>query len=81
MLGAITYVSGKGWYFARNDADDTAVFVHANQVEKQRFLRVADRISFDLVPSPLKPGQMMAANVKYLGHTIVRQTSGPAVQS
>jgi cold shock CspA family protein len=81
MQGTITFVSNKGWYFARNDATDTAIFVHANHVENQRFLRVDDRISFDEAPSNKKPGHLMAVNVKYLGHTIARQVSDPAVRS
>jgi cold shock CspA family protein len=70
----VTFVSGKGWYFARL-ANDTAVFIHANNVENQRFLKVDDRVSLDLVPSPKKPNQQMGVNVKYLGHTIARQVS------
>jgi cold shock CspA family protein len=81
MQGTITFSSGKGWYFARNDATDTTIFVHANEVENQRFLRVDDRISFDEAPSPKKPGHTMAVRVKYLGHTIARQISDPAARS
>ncbi len=77
MNGVITFVSNKGWFFAENSADHSAVFVHQNQVENQRYLRVDDRISFDLVPSNKNPGKMMAANVKYLGHTVAVQRSAP----
>jgi cold shock CspA family protein len=79
--GIITFVSGKGWFFAENSADHSAVFVHQNQVENQRYLKVDDRISFDLAPATNHPGKIMAANVKYLGHNIVRQVSDRAVQS
>ena len=74
--GHITFVSGKGWYFAENSADHSAIFVHQNQVENQRYLKVDDRISFTVSPSTSHPGKTMAINVKYLGHTIARQTSG-----
>jgi len=74
--GIITYVSGKGWFFAENLSDHTAIFVHQNQVENQRFLKVGDRISFTVAPSVKTPGKTMAVDVKYLGHTITRQTSG-----
>jgi cold shock CspA family protein len=79
--GIITFVSGKGWFFAENLADNSAVFVHQNQVENKRYLKVDDRISFDVVPSTTHPGQTMAANVKFLGHVIARQVSDKAVQS
>ena len=76
MEGTITYASGKGWYFAENAADHSAVFVHQNQVENKRYLRVDDRISFSLEPSKTHPGEIQATNVKFLGHTVARQTSG-----
>ena len=76
LEGIITFVSGKGWYFAENLADHTAVFVHQNQVENQRYLKVDDRISFSIAPSTSNPGKSMAINVKYLGHVIARQVAG-----
>lgn len=79
--GIVTFVSGKGWYFAENLADHTAIFVHQNQVENQRYLKVGNRISFDIAPSTNNPGKTMAANVKYLGHTIARQGGDKGVQS
>jgi cold shock CspA family protein len=74
--GLITFVSGKGWYFVENSADHSAVFVHQNQVENQRYLKIDDRISFRVVPSTTHLGKTMATDVKYLGHTIARQVSG-----
>ena len=79
--GLVTFVSGKGWYFAENLAEHSAVFVHQNQVENRRYLKVDDRISFDLVPSITRSGEMMATNVKYLGHTIARQVGDKAERS
>jgi cold shock CspA family protein len=72
-IGIITFSSGKGWYFAENLSDHSSTFVHQNQVENQRYLRVDDRISFDLAPSPKAPGKLMAVNVKYLGHIVAAQ--------
>jgi cold shock CspA family protein len=80
MQGRITFSSGKGWYFAESDADHSAVFVHQNQVENNRYLQIDDRIEFDIAPNPKKPGKTNAVNVKYLGHTVARQTSGEAVR-
>jgi cold shock CspA family protein len=75
--GVITFVSNKGWFFAENSATHSAVFVHQNQVENNRYLKVDDRISFDEVPSTKNPGKMMAANVKYLGHIVAAQYGDP----
>ncbi len=77
--GRITYVSGKGWFFAENSADHSSIFVHQKDVEHRRYLLVDDLISFDIIPSRTQPGEFQAANVKYLGHTIARQTSGGAL--
>jgi cold shock CspA family protein len=71
--GTITFVSGKGWFFAENDADHSAVFIHQKDVENRRYLKVDDRVRFDLIPSVTRPGQLQASNVKFLGHTIARQ--------
>lgn len=71
--GTITFVSGRGWFFAERDGDSSAIFVHQNQVEHQRYLKVDDRIQFDLGPNPKNPERLCAVNVKYLGHTLARQ--------
>lgn len=77
--GSITFVSGKGWFYAENSTDHSAVFVHQKDVEHQRYLKVDDRISFEIIPSRTHTGKFQAANVRYLGHTIARQTSGETV--
>ena len=74
--GLVTFASGKGWYFAENLADHSCVFIHQNNVENHRYLKVDDRIQFDSAPSSHTQGKAMAVNVKYLGHNIARQTSG-----
>lgn len=78
--GTITFVSGRGWFWAENTSDHSAVFVHQTQVENSRYLQINDRISFDLAPSTTRPGKTAAINVKYLGHTVARQTSDGAVR-
>jgi cold shock CspA family protein len=77
--GTVTFVSEKGWYFAENSADHSRTFVHQNEIENLRYLKVGDRIAFDLTPNPARPGKMMAINVRYLGHTIAYQVSSGAV--
>lgn len=78
-VGIVTYVSGKGWFFAENLTDNTSIFVHQKDVENRRYLKVDDRIAFDVIPSRTEPGEVQAANVKYLGHTVVAQYSDKAV--
>ena len=78
--GLITFVSGKGWFFAENLADHSCVFVHQNDVENHRYLKVDDHIQFDRAPSSKAPGKINAVNVKYVGHTIARQVGDKAVR-
>jgi cold shock CspA family protein len=79
--GFVTFDSGKGWYFAENEATQCAVFIHAREVENQRRLRVDDRVEFDLGENPKQPGKICALNVKYLGHVIARQVGEKAARS
>ena len=79
--GTVTFVSGKGWFFAERDDNSSTVFVHQNDVENQRYLKINDRIEFAVVPSRTTPGKTQAANVRYLGHTIARQRRDAGVQS
>jgi cold shock CspA family protein len=80
FTGTITFVSGKGWFFAENDADHGAIFIHQKSVEKQRYLKVDDRVEFELADNPRRPGEICGVNVRYVGHTIARQVSDPAVR-
>lgn len=77
--GIITFDSQKGWYFGENLTDHSRTFIHIDAVENQRYLKVNDRVSFDIAPNPDRPGKTMAVNVKYLGRVIARQVSGAAV--
>jgi cold shock CspA family protein len=80
--GTITFVSGKGWFFAENSDDHSAVFIHQKDVENNRYLQVDDRVTGELAPNPRHVGKIMGINVKFAGRTIARQTSGDsAVQS
>ncbi len=74
--GIIAYASGKGWWFAENLSDNSSIFVHQRDVENQRFLKLGDRIEFEVIPSRSLQDKTQAANVKFLRHTIARQTSG-----
>jgi hypothetical protein len=68
MQGSITYVSGKGWFFARCHADDGGVFVHQRNVENRRYLIVGDIIEFERIPSTKNLDDFEAINVKFVAH-------------
>ena len=70
MQGIVRFVSSKGWYFAECVSNQSSVFVHQKDVANNRYLRVDDRIEFDLSENPKHPGKMCAINVNYLGHSI-----------
>jgi cold shock CspA family protein len=79
MEGIVTFVSDKGWYFAENSTDHSRTFIHINDVENLRYLKVDDRISFDVIPNSDRPGKTKAVNVKYLGHIVNAQFGTKAV--
>jgi hypothetical protein len=78
--GIVSFVSGKGWFFAENLANQSRVFIPQKNVENQRYLKVGDRVAFEVGPNPLSPDKEQAINVRYLGHVIARQTSGQTPQ-
>ena len=80
MLGTITHVSGRGWFFCKCDEDQSGVFVAQKNIEKRRYLQVDDRISFDRIPSTKNPNDFEAINVKYLGHIVARQIGSEVKQ-
>jgi cold shock CspA family protein len=75
MTGFVRLDSNKGFVFLEADDTHQSVFCHISQVKDDRCLHTGDRVSFDIVPNPTKPGTMMAGNVVYLGRTIARQVS------
>jgi hypothetical protein len=76
VKATIDYVSGKGWFLAHAE-DDTCVFIPQKAVEYRRYLKINDRVKFDVIPSTREPGQLEGINVKYLGHIIAAQYSTP----
>ena len=82
MTGFVRLDSNRGFVFIEADETHQNVFCHISQVKDDRCLHIGDRVSFDIVPNPTKPGTTMAGNVVYRGRTIARQTSDTkAVQS
>ena len=77
MTGFVRLESTKGFVFLET-LDDThqSDFCHISQVKDERCLQVGDRVSFDIISNPIKPGTVMAGNVVYLGHLVPWQTSG-----
>lgn len=80
-MQATVFLAGRGFWLAVCDGTDETVFIHYNEVANNRYLRENDRVEFDAVPNPRKPGKLMGVRVRYLGHVIARQISHPAVQS
>jgi cold shock CspA family protein len=77
----IVFDSGRGFWFAESDTDHERIFVHQRDVVRKRFLKVNDRISYELAPSVTMPNEMRAVNVTVIGRVIARQISDPAVLS
>jgi cold shock CspA family protein len=75
----VTESNGKGWWIVECDGTSECLFVHHSEVANNRYLHIGDRIKFDSVPNPRKPGQNRAINVTWIARTIARQTSAPAV--
>lgn len=68
MQGEITFISERGWYFAKCHADDFGVFIQPRNVEHRRYLRMGDIISFDRIQSVKNPNDYEAINVKFIAH-------------
>jgi cold shock CspA family protein len=64
--GIIKFSSDKGWYFAENLEDHSAIFISQRDIERERYLKVGDRITFEVAPSPKHAGRFCAVNVKYV---------------
>jgi cold shock CspA family protein len=67
MTGFVRSDSTKGFVFLDADGTHQSVFCHISQVKDDRCLHTGDRVSFDIIPNPIKPGTTMAGNVVYLG--------------
>lgn len=77
MTGVVRLDSTKGFVFLEADDTHQSVFCHISQVKDDRCLHAGDRVSFDIIPNPIRRGTMMAGNVEYLGHTIAIQRNAP----
>ena len=81
MLGTIVLASDRGFRFAEADSTHQSIFIHQLNVNRRRFLHVNERIKFDLARSIIKPGEVEAINVEWIGTVVAHQISGTAVQS
>ncbi|MGD0957413.1 MAG: hypothetical protein ABR953_11385 [Candidatus Acidiferrales bacterium] len=76
MEAIIKFVSDKGWFLAEDLSDSSGVYIHQKSVEKRRYLKIGDIVSYESAPSNTRPGETMAINVKFLGRApIARQIS------
>jgi hypothetical protein len=73
----VVFYSGKAHWFANPDSDHERIYIHQRDAARKRFLKVDDRIKYELVPSATKPGAMRSVNVEVIAHVIVRQLGAP----
>jgi len=69
----VVFNSGKGYWFADADTTHDRIYIHQKDVVRKRFLKVDDRIQYDLAPSLTQPGEERAVHVKVIGHVIAIQ--------
>jgi cold shock CspA family protein len=67
MFGVVRLDSTKGFVFLEADDTHQSVFCHISQVKDERCLHTGDRVSFEIVPNPIRRNTTMAGNVVYLG--------------
>jgi cold shock CspA family protein len=63
----VVWDSGKGFWFADSDLDHERIFIHQRDCVRRRFLKINDRISYELAPSLSMPNEMRAVNVTVIG--------------
>ena len=80
VTGIVVAASGRGFWFIEQDQTRDCVFVHQNCVVGKKYLRVNDRVRFNLAPNPRKPSEMQAVDVEIIGIIIPRQVSDKAVR-
>ena len=80
FTGIVVAASGRGFWFIEQDQNlRDCIFIHQNSVVGKKYLRVNDRVRFNLAPNPRKVGEMQAVDVEIIGLTIARQTSVPGI--
>ena len=60
----------KGFWFVEDYESRRSYFVHHSQVISEIYLHVGDIIEFVVMPNPVRPTQMMAGSVKFIGREI-----------
>jgi cold shock CspA family protein len=78
--GLVVSESTKGYVWVEEDGTRTPVWVHARYVVGKKYLHIGDRVRFNLVPNPRKPGEMMGVDVEIIGFTVARQVGERAVR-
>ena len=67
------------WWLAESD-DHQTTFIHHRHTSN-RWLHLNDRISFERIENPRKPGYCEGIKVQWLGSVVARQIEGPTVSS
>jgi hypothetical protein len=76
FTGTVVGDAGRGCFFLEQDDTRDRIFCHQRFVVRKKYLHIKDRVRFNLVPNPLKPGEEMAVDVEIIWPIIARQTSG-----
>lgn len=63
----------KGFGFILPNAGGKRVFFHLREVEDQRILKERDEVEYVLVPDRMRPREMMAANIRLIGHVLTEK--------
>jgi hypothetical protein len=78
ITGRVDAQIAQGCWIIEQDQTRDGIFCHQRNVIKRKFLRPDDRVRFRIVASPRKPGEVEAADVEIIGHTVAMQRNGGA---
>jgi hypothetical protein len=75
--GIVAEEVGRGCWLIEQDQTRDCIWVHQRFVIRRKFLRVNDRVRFNIAPNPRRPDEVMATDVEIVGISVARQTSAP----
>lgn len=80
FTGIVVAASGRGYWFIEQDQTRDCLFVHQRDVVGKKYLRVNDRVRFNVIPNPQSKScstDHMAVDVEIIGLTIARPARSP----
>jgi hypothetical protein len=81
LRGTVVSDLGKGCWFIEQDLTRDCIFVHQRYVVGRKFLHLQDRVTFQIIPNTMKPGEVMAGDVQIVGLRVAHQASDAGVRS